>query len=133
MSVEPPPTEEEQQELHGHMSFLDHLEELRKRILHSLIAVAVAFALAVTYPSAGNLGGGGFLLYRDKTGQAAFFDFRERAPMKASRDMYLDSSGKPTRDSVAGWRSSGVPAFDLLCGMTAPCSAGDAVLEDVNM
>src|SRR5688572_32208340 len=72
-------------------------------------AVAVAFALAVTYPSAGNLGGGGFLLYRDKTGQASFFDFRERAPMKASRDMYLDSSGKPTRDSVAGWRSSGVP------------------------
>lgn len=72
-------------------------------------AVAVAFALAVTYPSAGNLGGGGFLLYRDKTGQAAFFDFRERAPIKASRDMYLDSSGKPTRDSVAGWRSSGVP------------------------
>jgi sec-independent protein translocase protein TatC len=42
MSVEPPPTEEEQQELHGHMSFLDHLEELRKRIIHSLIGIGIA-------------------------------------------------------------------------------------------
>ena len=50
-------------------------------------AVAVAFALAVTYPSAGNLGGGGFLLYRDKTGQAAFFDFN--APMPSSLRTYF--------------------------------------------
>src|SRR5688572_28622233 len=47
-------------------------------------AVAVAFALAVTYPSAGNLGGGGCLLYRDNSGQTAFLDFRERAPLKSS-------------------------------------------------
>ncbi len=72
-------------------------------------AVAVAFALAVTHPSAGNLGGGGFLLARLADGRTTFFDFRERAPAAASRDMYLDASGKLTRDSVVGWRAAGVP------------------------
>lgn len=72
-------------------------------------AVAVAFALAVTYPYAGNIGGGGFLLYRDKTGKSTFIDFRERAPLSATRDMYLDAKGQPTRDSLIGWRSSGIP------------------------
>ncbi len=72
-------------------------------------AVAVAFALAVTLPSAGNLGGGGFLLARFAGGRTAFLDFRERAPGRASHDMYLDASGKPTRDSIAGWRAAGVP------------------------
>lgn len=72
-------------------------------------AVAVGFALAVTHPSAGNLGGGGFLLLRTKDGATSFFDFREKAPGKASRDMYLDAAGKMTRDSLVGWRASGVP------------------------
>jgi gamma-glutamyltranspeptidase/glutathione hydrolase len=72
-------------------------------------AVAVAFALAVTLPAAGNLGGGGFLLARFADGRTTFIDFRERAPMAAARDMYLDSEGKPTRDSVVGWRAAGVP------------------------
>jgi gamma-glutamyltranspeptidase / glutathione hydrolase len=72
-------------------------------------AVAVAFALAVTYPTAGNLGGGGFLLARMADGRTAFFDFREQAPGKASRDMYLDASGNLTRDSIDGWRAAGVP------------------------
>lgn len=72
-------------------------------------AVAVAFALAVTLPSAGNLGGGGFLLVRFADGQSSFIDFRERAPLAATRDMYLDSAGNPTRDSVVGWRAAGVP------------------------
>jgi gamma-glutamyltranspeptidase/glutathione hydrolase len=72
-------------------------------------AVAVALALAVTYPVAGNLGGGGFLLARFADGRTAFIDFRERAPGKASRDMYLDAEGKLTRDSIEGWRASGVP------------------------
>jgi gamma-glutamyltranspeptidase/glutathione hydrolase len=72
-------------------------------------AVAVALALAVTYPSAGNLGGGGFALLRTAQGDVNFIDFREKAPAKATRDMYLDAKGNPTRDSITGWRASGVP------------------------
>jgi gamma-glutamyltranspeptidase/glutathione hydrolase len=72
-------------------------------------AVAVGFALAVTHPSAGNIGGGGFMLIRLANGETTFIDFRERAPEKASHDMYLDASGKPTRDSILGWRAVGVP------------------------
>src|SRR5579871_6476922 len=72
-------------------------------------AVAVGFALAVTYPYAGNLGGGGFMLIRLADGRSTFVDFRERAPGKASRNMYLDAQGHLTRDSIEGWRSSGVP------------------------
>jgi gamma-glutamyltranspeptidase / glutathione hydrolase len=72
-------------------------------------AVAVGFALAVTHPFAGNIGGGGFMLIRFADGRSTFIDFRERAPQKASHDMYLDAKGNPTRDSIEGWRSSGVP------------------------
>jgi gamma-glutamyltranspeptidase / glutathione hydrolase len=72
-------------------------------------AVAVGFALAVTHPSAGNIGGGGFMLIRMADGRTTFIDFREKAPGKASHNMYLDASGKPTEDSVVGWRSVGVP------------------------
>ncbi|MGH9142912.1 MAG: gamma-glutamyltransferase [Vicinamibacterales bacterium] len=72
-------------------------------------AVAVGFAMAVTHPFAGNLGGGGYMLIRMADGRATFIDFRERAPEKASRNMYLDASGALTKDSIEGWRSSGVP------------------------
>ena len=72
-------------------------------------AVAVGFALAVTHPSAGNIGGGGFMLIRFADGRSTFLDFRERAPEHASRDMYLDAAGKPTKDSVVGYRAAGVP------------------------
>ena len=72
-------------------------------------AVAVGFALAVTHPLAGNIGGGGFMLIRMANGKTAFLDFREAAPLKATRDMYLDEKGNPTKDSIFGWRSSGVP------------------------
>src|SRR6516162_4370091 len=72
-------------------------------------AVAVGFALAVTYPYAGNLGGGGFMLIRFADGRSTFIDFRERAPERATRDMYLDSTGALTKGSIEGWRSSGVP------------------------
>ena len=72
-------------------------------------AVAIGFALAVTHPYAGNIGGGGFMLVRLADGRTAFIDFRERAPMKASRNMYLDADGKLTKDSLVGWRASGVP------------------------
>jgi gamma-glutamyltranspeptidase / glutathione hydrolase len=72
-------------------------------------AVAVGFALAVTYPFAGNLGGGGYMIVRLADGRSTFIDFRERAPEKASHDMYLDATGNPTRGSIEGWRSPGVP------------------------
>ena len=63
----------------------------------------------MTHPSAGNLGGGGFLLVRLANGETNFLDFRERAPGGATRNMYLDASGAPTDDSRRGWRASGVP------------------------
>ena len=72
-------------------------------------AVAVGFAMAATHPYAGNLGGGGYMLIRMADGRTTFIDFREKAPEKASHDMYLDASGTLTRDSIEGWRSSGVP------------------------
>ena len=72
-------------------------------------AVAMGFAMAATHPFAGNLGGGGFMLIRFADGRATFIDFRERAPEKASRNMYLDAKGELTKDSIEGWRSSGVP------------------------
>src|ERR1039458_8960076 len=72
-------------------------------------AVAVGFALAVTHPTAGNIGGGGFMLVRLADGRTTFLDFRERAPAGASRNMYLNASGKPTEDSTIGYRASGVP------------------------
>ncbi|MFB5946197.1 gamma-glutamyltransferase [Albibacterium profundi] len=73
-------------------------------------AVAVQFALAVVYPNAGNLGGGGFLVYRSASGDIASLDFREKAPGEAYRDMYLDMHGEPIVDlSLRGQLASGVP------------------------
>ena len=72
-------------------------------------AVAVGFALAVTHPSAGNIGGGGFLLARFADGRTWFLDFRERAPERASRNMYIGPDGKATAESVTGYRAAGVP------------------------
>lgn len=73
-------------------------------------AIAVGFALAVSYPSAGNIGGGGFMLVRLAGGETAFIDFRERAPMRAHRDMYLDEDGEVIGDlSLRGHLASGVP------------------------
>jgi len=56
-------------------------------------AVATAFAMAVTWPSAGNIGGGGFMIYHGADGETAAFDFREKAPLAATADMYLDEEG----------------------------------------
>jgi gamma-glutamyltranspeptidase / glutathione hydrolase len=72
-------------------------------------AVAVGFALAVTYPVAGNLGGGGYMVMRLADGQSLALDYREIAPLAASRDMYLDKDGNLTDESVVGYRASGVP------------------------
>ena len=61
-------------------------------------AVATAFALAVTHPTAGNIGGGGFMIYRSSEGGAEAFDFREMAPAKATPEMWLDEAGEYSSD-----------------------------------
>ncbi|MEA2163948.1 MAG: gamma-glutamyltranspeptidase / glutathione hydrolase [Thermoanaerobaculia bacterium] len=73
-------------------------------------AVAVAFALAVTWPAAGNLGGGGFMLLRMADGTSEAIDYRERAPLAATRDMYLDANGNVIKGaSIDGYKAVGVP------------------------
>lgn len=72
-------------------------------------AIAAAFALAVVYPEAGNLGGGGFMVVRMADGTVAALDFRETAPLAATRDMYLDENGELTDRSLTGHLASGVP------------------------
>ena len=73
-------------------------------------AVATAFAMAVTYPSAGNIGGGGFMIVRTEDGSATTFDYREKAPGKSTETMYLDAKGEITRRLTAsGYLAPGVP------------------------
>src|SRR6058998_2460262 len=72
-------------------------------------AVAVAFALEVVYPVAGNIGGGGFIVHRTAAGEVAALDYREAAPSNASRDMYVDSAGNVTDKSRIGHLAAGVP------------------------
>jgi gamma-glutamyltranspeptidase/glutathione hydrolase len=72
-------------------------------------AVAVGFALAVVHPEAGNIGGGGFMLIRLGTGEASALDYRETAPGRARRDMYIGPDGNPTDQSWTGHLAAGVP------------------------
>lgn len=73
-------------------------------------AVAVGYALAVTHPQAGNLGGGGFMLLRTKDGHTTAIDFREMAPASATRDMFLDEQGNPdSKKSLTSHLASGTP------------------------
>jgi len=73
-------------------------------------AVAVGYALAVAYPSAGNIGGGGFMTIRFKDGSSTFLDFRERAPLASTKTMYLDKDGNPIKGaSLDGYLAVGVP------------------------
>ena len=83
-------------------------------------AIAVGLALAVVYPEAGNIGGGGFMLIRKKTGEVVAIDYREMAPAAAGRDVFVDKDGnliKGEGSSTIGYRASGVPGtlagFDL--------------------
>ena len=81
-------------------------------------AVAVGYALAVVYPTAGNLGGGGFMTIRLKDGTTTFLDFRERAPLASTRTMYLDKDGNPVPGaSTDGYLAVGVPGS--VAGMEA--------------
>ncbi|TDU39439.1 gamma-glutamyltranspeptidase/glutathione hydrolase [Gelidibacter sediminis] len=73
-------------------------------------SIATAFALAVTHPQAGNIGGGGFLVYMDANGKSTTIDFREKAPLKATPDMFLDTDGNLIKGSNhEGLKSVGVP------------------------
>ena len=81
-------------------------------------AIATEFALAVCFPEAGNIGGGGFMLIRTSNGNTDVIDYREKAPSKASRDMYLDITGKVTEGSSTDTQlSAGVPGTvdGLIC------------------
>src|SRR5450432_1068783 len=74
-------------------------------------AVAVGYALAVVYPAAGNLGGGGFMMLQLADGRKTFLDFREKAPLAATRDMFLDATGEVTpRSTRTGHLAVAVPA-----------------------
>jgi gamma-glutamyltranspeptidase/glutathione hydrolase len=79
-------------------------------------AVAVGFALAVVYPEAGNIGGGGYMVIHMRDGREAALDYREIAPLAATRDMYVDDNGKLTDKSVVGPLASGVPG--AVAGLT---------------
>jgi gamma-glutamyltranspeptidase / glutathione hydrolase len=76
-------------------------------------AVAVGYALAVVHPYAGNIGGGGFMLVHEHTGRNIFLDYRERAPLKATVNMYLDAQGNVIPGaSILGYRAIGVPGSE---------------------
>src|SRR5512147_2357298 len=76
-------------------------------------AVAVGFAMAVVDPEAGNLGGGGFMMIRLADGSVFFLDYREQAPLAATRDMYLDAEGKATDKSQVGYLAPATPGTVL--------------------
>lgn len=80
-------------------------------------SIAVQFALAVVNPEAGNIGGGGFMVVRTAEGETAALDYREKAPLDASRDMFLDPEGNLTNKSVVGHLAAGVPG--TVSGMAA--------------
>jgi gamma-glutamyltranspeptidase / glutathione hydrolase len=94
-------------------------------------AVAVGFALAVVFPQAGNIGGGGFMLVRMKSGRAHFLDYRERAPGAATADMYLDAQKNVVPGlSTLGYKAIGVPG--TVAGLTyAEKTYGKLTLKQV--
>ena len=93
-------------------------------------AVAVGFAMAVAYPEAGNIGGGGYMVIHLADGRSAALDYREIAPLAATRNMYVDANGKLTDRSVYGALASGVPG--AVAGLTeALAKYGTMSLADV--
>ena len=93
-------------------------------------AIATQLALAVVYPNAGNIGGGGFLLGRKNNGELIGIDFRESAPEKANRDMYLDKNGNPQLNlSLTGHLAAGIPG--TVAGLFASMPYARLAFEDL--
>jgi gamma-glutamyltranspeptidase/glutathione hydrolase len=93
-------------------------------------AVAVGFAMAVTYPEAGNIGGGGYMVIRLADGRSDAIDYREMAPAAGFREMYIDSAGKLTKAGIVGRAASGVPG--AVAGLTSALAKyGSMPLEKV--
>lgn len=93
-------------------------------------AIAVQYSLAVVFPGAGNIGGGGFMLSRNKKGDVVGIDFREAAPSKATRDMYLDEKGNPSNTlSRDGASASGIPGS--VAGMFSILPYANLKMEDL--
>ena len=92
-------------------------------------AVAVGYALAVVYPQAGNIGGGGFMTLRLADGRSTFLDFREKAPLAATATMFQDARGEVIPGmSTDSWKAVGVPGTIMKAwkphgSSTAPCRA----------
>ena len=93
--------------------------------------VATELSLAVAYPFAGNLGGGGFMVYRTNSGEVGALDYREKAPLAASKNMYLDENGNIIPDkSTLGAMSVGIPG--TIAGMFAVHEKfGSLPMEDI--
>lgn len=117
-SIAPAPAREPVRGRHGMVASTNEVAsrvgvEIMKRGGNAVdAAIAVAFALQVTHPAAGNLGGGGFMMIRLKNGRATAIDYREMAPAAAHRDVYLDKNGNLIEGeggSLVGYRAAGVP------------------------
>jgi len=117
-SVAPAPAREPVRGRHGMVASTNEVAsrvgvEIMKRGGNAVdAAIAVAFALQVTHPAAGNLGGGGFMMIRLKNGRTTAIDYREMAPAAAHRDVYLDKNGNLIEGeggSLVGYRAAGVP------------------------
>jgi gamma-glutamyltranspeptidase / glutathione hydrolase len=115
----PPPLRADSQPVHAPHAIVVSIRELASKAGAEIMekggnavdaAVATGFALAVVYPQAGNLGGGGFMLIRTADGKTHFIDFREEAPAAATADMYLDAQGNVIANaSEIGYKAIGVP------------------------
>ena len=117
-SITPAPAREPVRGRHGMVASTNEVAsrvgvEIMKRGGNAVdAAIAVAFALQVTHPAAGNLGGGGFMMIRLKNGRTTAIDYREMAPAAAHRDVYLDKNGNLIEGeggSLVGYRAAGVP------------------------
>ncbi|MCH4090801.1 gamma-glutamyltransferase [Acetobacter sp.] len=115
-SAQPPASDRPVTGRHGMVVTAQHLaSEVGAKILAqggnaADAAVAVGYALAVVYPAAGNIGGGGFMVLKPRQGEAVFIDFREKAPLASTATMFQDTNGQVVPAlSTAGWKAVAIP------------------------